>query len=330
MGRPKKPETQVATVEQKQEMAALSGPTNLIELAIEKGANIDTIERLMALYERERADKARKEFHKALSEFQSIVPPIKHNKQGYEKRYSYADLDQIIKTIQKPLKDCGFSVSYKFRDVKKDSNINMNALLEETRKFDIDKKKAALLENIIRSILSEKDIEVTCVITHIEGHSEETTMIGPEDYSGSKNSIQSRGSSTTYLERYALIGALGLVTADADNDGGNHKPQEKDKREYVGNRWETIKSKIEKGEVTLETVEKHYILSEGQRKIIEDIQNTKASVVDSPTVEAFKEICRDVMQGKVKVQDLTQYTFTEDQKKSLSLMEQQANKTVKP
>lgn len=335
MGRPRKTETQVSVIEPKQEVAALSGPTNLIELAIEKGANIDTIERLMALYERERAEKARRAFHEALSKFQSVVPPIPHNKKGYENRYSYADLEQIYRIIQKPLHDHGFTVSYKFKDVKKDSPVNVNALIEETRKFDLDKKKQTVLENIIRAILSEKDIEVTCIITHIEGHSEESKMIGPEDYSGSKNSIQARGSSTTYLERYALIGALNLVTADGDVDGGKMKPtdkeQIKDKREQVGNRWEAIKERIKKGE-NLETVEKHFIISDDQRKEAREIIDKRASLAQSsdiPDVETFKEICKQVMQGKNKISDFSEYAFTEDQKKSLSLMEQQANKTVK-
>lgn len=331
MARPRKDANAVQVIEQSSAPVALQSPTNLIELAIEKGANIDTIERLMALYERERAEKARKAFHEALSKFQSVVPPIPHNKKGYENRYSYADLEQIYKTIQQPLHDCGFSVSYKFRDVKKDSPVDVNALIEETRKFDLDRKKQVVLENIIRAILSEKDIEVTCVITHVEGHSEETKMIGPEDYSGSKNSIQSRGSSTTYLERYALIGALNLVTADGDVDGGKPKPQEKDKREQVGNRWEAIKERLKKGE-SLETVEKHFILSDDQKKEARELIDKRSSVAQSsdvPDVETFKEICKNVMQGKNKISDFSEYAFTEDQKKSLALMEQQASKSVK-
>ena len=38
------------------------------------------------------------------------------------------------------------------------------------------------------------------------------------DTSGKKNEIQSRGSTITYLQRYTLIGALGLTTADEDID----------------------------------------------------------------------------------------------------------------
>ena len=43
-------------------------------------------------------------------------------------------------------------------------------------------------------------------------------MTGAPDTSGSKNSIQSRGSAVSYLQRYSLVGALGLTTADEDMD----------------------------------------------------------------------------------------------------------------
>ena len=44
-------------------------------------------------------------------------------------------------------------------------------------------------------------------------------MSGAPDTSGKKNTIQAQGSSVTYLQRYSLIGALGLTTADEDIDG---------------------------------------------------------------------------------------------------------------
>ena len=44
-------------------------------------------------------------------------------------------------------------------------------------------------------------------------------MSAPADSSGSKNPVQQIGSTMTYLQRYTLIGALGLTTADKDDDG---------------------------------------------------------------------------------------------------------------
>jgi uncharacterized protein YyaL (SSP411 family) len=58
---------------------------------------------------------------------------------------------------------------------------------------------------------------VTCVLFG-HGHSEETTLSGPADASGSKNAIQAIGSTLTYLQRYSLVQALGLAAAE-DDDG---------------------------------------------------------------------------------------------------------------
>ncbi len=59
-------------------------------------------------------------------------------------------------------------------------------------------------------------------------------MSAGKDASGSKNDIQQKGSTQTYLQRYTLIGALGLSTADEDvdgNDGRIHKTAEQPKQE---------------------------------------------------------------------------------------------------
>jgi uncharacterized protein (DUF3820 family) len=55
------------------------------------------------------------------------------------------------------------------------------------------------------------------------GHSESTTLSAAKDGSGNKNDIQARGSAATYLQRYTLIGALGLTTANEDVDGAGTK-----------------------------------------------------------------------------------------------------------
>ena len=43
-------------------------------------------------------------------------------------------------------------------------------------------------------------------------------MTALADKTGSKNAVQAIGSTVTYLQRYTLIGALGITTADDDMD----------------------------------------------------------------------------------------------------------------
>jgi hypothetical protein len=61
-------------------------------------------------------------------------------------------------------------------------------------------------------------VAVTCILSHRDGHSEETTLSASHDGSGSKNSIQAIGSTITYLQRYTLKAALGLAASN-DDDG---------------------------------------------------------------------------------------------------------------
>lgn len=158
---------------------ALNVP-KLLEMAISQGAQVESLERLMDLQDRWEAKQSKKAFFEALAEFQSNQSVIYKNKEGHN--FSYAPLADIQIAIGGLLKKCG--LSYRF---------------EQNH--------------------SEHLIEVTCIVTHVDGHSERTSMSAMPDDTGSKNSIQSRGSSVSYLQRYTLIGALGILTADKDVDG---------------------------------------------------------------------------------------------------------------
>jgi hypothetical protein len=164
--------------------AAQGSPDQLIALALEKGASVDALERLMALRERFMADEARRAYFEALARFQSECPPIPRAravKYG-NTSYNFAPLDVIAATVREPLQRAGLSYRWEMADTK-------------------------------------EELRATCIITHVMGHSEQTSMSASPDDSGAKNDIQQRGSSFTYLQRYTLIAALGLTTANDDDDG---------------------------------------------------------------------------------------------------------------
>jgi hypothetical protein len=175
-------------------------PASMLQTAIEKGVDMSQIEKLMELYERWEANQARKKYYEALTTFQGLVPTIAKKRTAKTPNYSYkfADLGTITETIKKPLKATGLAFRW---EIKEDAQI-----------------------------------EVTCIISHKDGHTERTTMKGPKDNSGGKNLIQQSGSTLTYLQRYSLIGALGLATADDDNDaaggakGAGPAPETKGKK----------------------------------------------------------------------------------------------------
>ena len=161
-------------------------PYALLESAVANNATVETLEKLMALNERHEANQAKKAFYQAMQEFQRIKPDLPRSQQvsfgGGKTAYNFCPLSEIDKRLREPLEQC--SLSYRFET------------LTEGDKYG-----------------------VRCIVSHVAGHSEGTAMFAPADGSGNKNSIQGIGSTTTYLQRYTLISAFGLTTADEDNDG---------------------------------------------------------------------------------------------------------------
>jgi hypothetical protein len=165
-------------------------PQGLISQALAQNVPVETLERIMNLAEHWNAEQSRKQFISAMNEFQSIVPTLKKKKKVSfnQTKYNYTPLADIVSGIQSSMQKTGLS-----------------------HRWELEEKE----DNII----------CTCIISHIGGHSEKTTMSAKKDSSGNKNDIQSRGSAVTYLQRYTLIGALGISTADEDNDGKTSEPQ---------------------------------------------------------------------------------------------------------
>lgn len=159
-------------------------PVELISQAIEKGLDVNSLEKLMALQERWQAGIARKEFFEAFMRFQHECPDIRKMKEVSFKdvSYKYAPLSDVTRQIADVLEK--YSLSYRWE-------------IQDT----------------------DKEIKVTCLVSHVGGHTEQTTMTASPDTTGSKNAIQARGSTIEYLKRYTLIGALGISTADTDIDG---------------------------------------------------------------------------------------------------------------
>ena len=178
---------------------AVGTPAELLKLAVEGNADVEKLEKLMDLQERWEANQARKAFFDALAQFQTVCPDVERTDKAHSNKY--AKLERIIAAIKEPLRDCGLTHRYEMAN-------------------------------------EDGELAVTCIVTHTAGHSERSTMRAPYDTSGSKNAVQARSSTMTYLQRYTLCGALGIVTVDEDNDGGKpvdvvSKEQAKELRELV-------------------------------------------------------------------------------------------------
>lgn len=156
-------------------------------IVLDPAADLDKLERMLAMKERMDGQNARVAYTKALSQARAEIPPIikdatvDFTSSRGRTHYQHETLAGIAKTIDPILSAHG--LSYRFRTDQSDGRV-----------------------------------VVTCVISHRDGYSEETSLSGSPDQSGSKNSFQAVGSAVTYLQRYTLKAALGL-SAEVDDDG---------------------------------------------------------------------------------------------------------------
>lgn len=180
-------------------------PMGMLQIAVQQGADLDKLEKLMQLQERWESNEARKAFVSAMSSFKANPPEIfknKHVKFG-NTEYDHATLDNVSIAIGESLSKHGLSHRW------------------ETSQ-------------------TEGKIKVTCVITHNLGHSEEVALESTADTSGAKNSIQAIGSTVTYLQRYTLLAATGMAVQDQDDDGKGS-----DKKTLSDAKFQDFKSRIE-------------------------------------------------------------------------------------
>ena len=187
-----------------QELAELKPamtPMQLLDQAVSKGAQVETLERLLALQERWEKNQAKKAFDSAMADAKSELPTIFKNRevdftsQKGRTNYRYEDLAGIAEKVEPILAKNGLSFRYRTQN-------NATA------------------------------VTVTCVVSHRDGHSEENSLSAGLDISGNKNSIQAIGSTVTYLQRYTLKAALGL-SASNDDDGISLNKKSKAKTKTV-------------------------------------------------------------------------------------------------
>lgn len=179
---PMESKTAVAAIEQpRADVPAAVTPMQMLQIAVERGADIEQLGRLMDLQERWQKNEAHKAFVEAMAAFRGAAPEIIKTKAGHNSKY--ATLDKICEAICPVLTEHGLSHRWRVEQMEHDA------------------------------------VRVYCVITHKLGHSEETFMSAKPDTSGNKNPIQAIGSAVTYLERYTLLAACGLSPKDADDDG---------------------------------------------------------------------------------------------------------------
>jgi len=167
-------------------------PAGMMMAALDRGASLDQIERMMDLQERFERREAEKAYNVAFAAFKAEAVRVLKGRRvtdGPLKGKSYAELHDVVDAVTPALSANGLSASWK---VSKDE---------------------------------PQWLEVTCTLRHTSGHSESVSMGGPPDAGGAKNAMMARASTKTYLERYTLKAICGVAEVGDDDDGNGGKKQ---------------------------------------------------------------------------------------------------------
>ncbi|WP_083942820.1 ERF family protein [Sphingomonas soli] len=154
--------------------------------ARDPNVDIDKMERLIAMQERVQDRSARASYFAALSVMQPGLPVVSE-RGGIKDRNgnvqsTYALWEDVNEAIRPILAEHGFALTFRVRR-------------------------------------ADAEISVTGVLSHRDGHFEETELTLPTDASGSKNAVQAVGSSTSYGKRYTAFALLNITTTGEDDDG---------------------------------------------------------------------------------------------------------------
>lgn len=157
----------------------------VVAAAIERGATASELREFLALQREWEAGEARKAYTRAMVDLKRDLPTVlaRDTTVDFETskgrtRYKHTSLAEAVAQVTEPITQHGFSVAWEPRSTERGG------------------------------------VEVTCRLTHRDGHSEACTISAAPDTSGSKSGPQAVASTITLLERYTMLSILGIATKD--------------------------------------------------------------------------------------------------------------------
>jgi hypothetical protein len=160
-------------------------PMQMLAIMTQRGVSMADLKDLVALAKDWEANQARKAFVEAMTLFK-------------------AEPHEILKT--------------KFVDIEGGAKFFHATLANVVDGVVASLAKFGLSHKWITDQSNPQQIKVTCVITHRDGHSESTEMVGGPDTTGRKNPIQQVASAQTLMQRYTLLSLCGLASKDMDDE----------------------------------------------------------------------------------------------------------------
>ncbi len=160
-----------------------SAGDSLVRLAIEKGIDVDNLQRLINMRNAEIERQAKLDFQTNFAIMQSRFGSVSREKQGYG--YKYAPIELLQKTFGPIIAEHGFSYSWR--------------------------------ESLVENMPDWK----RCILTISGyGYSQENHFdIPPVERTKQMNAVQAVGAMSTYGRRYSFISGFGIIIDDEDPDG---------------------------------------------------------------------------------------------------------------
>jgi len=178
-------------------------PAEMIELAIQKGADLEKLSKLIELQERYEANQAKKIYNAEMVVVQKEMPTVAENLSNSQTHSKYASLDDIINRTREIYTAHGFSISF------------------------------------YEGVTDKQDqVRICADVVHASGHKETYWYDVPLDGMGIKGNanmtkIHAKASSTSYARRYLMCMIWNIPTGD-DPDG-NTVPLEVIDAEQINN-----------------------------------------------------------------------------------------------
>jgi hypothetical protein len=176
-----------------QDQTAIVPGNSLVKIAMDKGFDLDRLQQVIDMQERQEAKAAEREYVDAMNRCQEKMPIIVRDKENQLTKSSYARLETVAAAIRPVYTSEGFTLEFS--------------------------EGVSPLPNHRR---------VLCQVQHRGGHKKEFHLDSPIDDVGAqgkanKTAIQGLGSMISYLRRYLTLMIFNIVVADEDNDGNGAK-----------------------------------------------------------------------------------------------------------
>lgn len=176
-----------------QQLPGMPEPANILDViaraANDPATDVSKMEKLLEMYERISAKNAEVAFNLSMKAAQEEMPKILRNKENAQTNSRYADLEQVNAAIVPVYTKHGFSLSFGTADCPIAGHFR-----------------------------------ITCLVSHISGHSRQYQADIPIDMTGLKGNLNKTathgfGSTMSYGRRYLTLLVFNITLTNEDKDG---------------------------------------------------------------------------------------------------------------